>query len=150
MRVQPKIYLAGPITGLSYGECTDWRAYVTRQLPLAACYSPMRAKTFLQHEQCVQDHYDHPLASQGGITMRDRWDVMTCDLLFVNVLGAKLPSIGTVMEVAWADAWRKPIVLCMEAGNPHDHSMVRGVQPFIVEDLDSGIVIARAILFSEP
>jgi hypothetical protein len=34
---------------------------------------------------------------------RDRFDATRCDVLLVNLLGAERVSIGTMMEVAWAD-----------------------------------------------
>jgi hypothetical protein len=46
------------------------------------------------------------------------------------------------MEMAWADAWRIPIILAMEAGNIHDHAFVRQVAGFITADLDEAIQTA--------
>jgi hypothetical protein len=51
-------------------------------------------------------------------------------------------SIGTVMEMAWADAWRIPIILAMAARNIHDHAFVRQVAGFITADLDEAIQTA--------
>lgn len=50
------------------------------------------------------------------------------------------------MEIAWADAWRKPVVLVMENANIHDHAMIREVSGFIVPDLDEAIRAVTAIL----
>jgi len=58
----------------------------------------MKGKTVLQQ----------PLVSPPGAVGRDRFDVQTCDLLLVNLLGATSVSIGTMFELAWTDAWRKP------------------------------------------
>ena len=67
---------------------------------------------------------------------RDRFDATRCDLLFVNLLGAKETSIGTVMEIAWADLLRKPIVLAIEPeGNIHDHGMIKEAIGFRVPSL---------------
>lgn len=39
------LYLAGPITGLTYAECTDWRDWVRAQLPPDIVgLSPMRGR----------------------------------------------------------------------------------------------------------
>jgi hypothetical protein len=46
------------------------------------------------------------------------------------------------MEMAWADAWRIPIILAMEARNIHDHAFVRQVAAFITGDLDEAIQTA--------
>jgi hypothetical protein len=142
------LYCAGPITGVSYGESTDWREYVASKLPpYIKAISPMRAKQYLAHEKTIRDSYEeHPLSSQKGITCRDRMDVMRCDMVLVNFLGATKISIGSVMEIAWADAWRKPIIIVMENNNIHSHAMLREVAGFIVTNLEEAIAIAIAVL----
>lgn len=142
------LYCAGPITGLSYGESTDWREYVASKLPPhIRAVSPMRGKKYLANEKNIKDYYEeHPLSCQKGVTCRDRADVMRCDMILVNFLGAKKVSIGSVMEIAWADAWRKPIIVVMEKDNVHSHAMLREVSGFIVSDLDEAIAIITAVL----
>ncbi len=142
------LYLAGPITGVSFDGCTDWREYVSGRLPAhIKGVSPMRGKKYLSKEKEVKDAYeDQPLSSSKGITCRDRFDTGRCDMLFVNFLGATKASIGTVMEIAWADMLRKPIVVVMEKDNIHSHSMIRESVGFIVPTLDEGIQIATAVL----
>jgi ABC-type proline/glycine betaine transport system ATPase subunit len=44
--------------------------------------------------------------------------------------------------MAWADAWRIPIILAMENGNIHDHAFVRQVAAFITHDLDEAVQTA--------
>jgi len=67
--------------------------------------------------------------------------------MLVNLLKAKKISIGTMVEYGWADSYRKPIITEMEKeGNVHDHGFVKELSGYIVEDLDSGIKIAKAIL----
>ena len=50
------------------------------------------------------------------------------------------------MEMAWADAWRIPIILAMENGNIHDHAFVRQVAAFITDDLDEAIRTAANVV----
>jgi hypothetical protein len=64
----------------------------------------------------------------------------------VNFLGSRRVSIGSVMEIAWADAWRKPIVVVMDKGQLHDHSMIREVAGFVCRDLDEAIGAAVMVL----
>jgi nucleoside 2-deoxyribosyltransferase len=148
-----RIYLAGGISGLTYDEATDWRKYVKEELISydIESFSPMRAKEYLVDEPRIKDSYeDKVLSCDRGITVRDRFDLQRSDLVFVNLLGAKKKvSIGTVMEIAWADILRKPIVLCIEdEGNLHDHGMIRDVIGFRVPDLKSGIKIVKAVLLA--
>ncbi len=149
-----KVYLAGPITGLSYEESTAWREEAYKNLLHfnIEAYSPMRFKKYLEKCKILSDIGDpyksiSVLSSHRGITTRDRYDATTCDLIFVNFLGAKKVSIGTVMEVAWADLKRIPIVVCMEdEGNPHDHGMINECTGFRVNSINEGLVITKAVL----
>lgn len=159
-----RVYLAGPITGLSYGDSVDWREKAKSVLAEAGIVglNPMRGKDYLEHEESVGDTYNgvsfdhHPIghlagiiSGDRGITTRDRWDCHRCDLVLVNFLGAKKVSIGTVMEIAWADSSRIPAIVVMEKeGNPHDHSMIRECIGFRVETLEDGLHIAKAMLSS--
>ncbi len=107
----------------------------------------MRGKEYLSLEQNISDEYSTFLSSQKGITTRDRFDVTSCNIMLVNFLGAKKISIGTVIEYGWADVARKPIITVIEKeGNPHEHSMIRELTGFRVEELDEGLYLARSIL----
>lgn len=144
--MRPKVYLAGPITGLSWADATEWRNCVASCIPSIEFLSPLRSKEYLAGEDSLKDHYlVSPLSTPRGITTRDRWDAMRCDALFANLLGSKKVSIGTVMEIAWADAVRVPIVLVMEKEDPHWHSMILECAGFVAPDLGSGINILRAL-----
>lgn len=173
-----KIYLAGPIAGLSYGESAlGWRAYVDSNLsgyyPAAGanvygdngiqldCYSPMRGKGFLRDvkQDQILDKLEYkasPVSTTLGILGRDRHDTTGADVVFMNLIGAKKVSIGTMVELGWADLSRKPVILCMEeAGtltddetknNVHEHLFVQGLVTYRVKSLDEGIACAKLIL----
>ena len=148
-----RIYLAGPITGLDYSGATDWRDYVRTELAKKGIegLSPMRGKEYLSHVKEFTANGDEyrPLSvisSNRGIMTRDRFDATRCDVLLVNLLGAKKASIGTCMEIAWADLSRIPIIVVMEKeGNPHDHGMLNEATGYRVETLDEAINIAKII-----
>ncbi len=126
--MNPKVYLAGPITGTSYEESVDWRDQAECELDDhdIRAFSPMRGKAYLSKEEEIQDSYsDHTMSSITGINVRDYNDCKTADAILVNLLGAKKVSIGTVMEIAWARAFQIPIVLIMEKNNNvHEHGML--------------------------
>ena len=148
------VYLAGPITGLDYAGATDWREYAIAELAKGGIkgLSPMRAKNFLANVTAFEANCDgygslNALATNRGIMTRDRFDATRCDVLLVNFLGAKRVSVGTAMEIAWADLARIPIVCAMEPeGNPHDHGMINEALGYRVTSLDEAIAITRAIL----
>ena len=140
-----KIYLSGPISGLSYEGCTSWRDYVIQKLP--GSISPLRGKEFLKKEGIIEGAYEgHPFATAKGITTRDRNDVLTSDLVLVNLLGATRISIGTVMEIAWADARRIPVILVIEENNPHHHPILDTCCGFHCRTLDEAIQCAKIVL----
>lgn len=147
-----KVYLAGPITGLDYKGATDWREEAIAKLSPIMGMSPMRGKDYLRNHPSMPHKSDelaaigHVLSTSRGIMTRDRYDCTNCDVLLVNFLGAQRVSIGTVMEVAWADANRIPIVCVMEPGNIHEHGMVDEAIGFRVASLDEAIRITRIIL----
>ncbi len=153
---KPSVYLAGPIRGLDYQSAVGWREQALAALSDAGidAFSPMRAKDYLRKESDVdgnklKDAYaDYPLSTMKAITTRDRADCMGSDLVIMYLLGARTVSIGSILEVAWADAARVPVVLVMEKDgtNVHEHGMIREMCGFHVESLDEALDIVKAIL----
>lgn len=151
---KPSVYLAGPISGLNFAGANEWRKAVTAYLAQhgITAISPLRGKEYLESVPILSGHgreYAHLgiLSSARSIMTRDRFDATRCDVLFVNFLGATSPSIGTVMEIAWADSKRIPIICAMEAeGNPHDHMMITEAIGFRVATLEEALHITNAIL----
>lgn len=146
------VYLAGPITGLSFEGCTEWREAARERLAAHGIVglSPMRAKDFLRDLGPIRSSYELPgkaLSTDVGVTTRDRFDCQRADLVLFNFLGAERISIGTCIEVGWADAARRPMIVAMEPeGNPHDYPMIRACAGFRVESLDEALNLALAIL----
>lgn len=143
------IYMAGPVKGLDYDSATNWRKWFIKQMDglNVECLDPLRGKDELRHETSIDRiEYDTPMSCPQGIYIRDRFDAMRCDLLIVNLLGAEKPSLGSVMEIAWADALHKPIILVMEPGNVHEHAMVLGACGFRARSLAEAALIAIDIL----
>lgn len=140
------VYLSGPITGLTYEGSTDWREYARRRLAELDIegLSPMRGKEFLKNAGTITDNMqavlEHAMSQDAAIVTRDRWDTTRCDFMLVNLLGAERVSIGTIVELGWADLARRPVVLVMEVkGNVHEHAFVRQLSGYRVETLDEGI-----------
>ena len=142
------VYLSGPITACSYDEATDWRSYAAENLAEGiAPLSPLRGQKHLEGVKSIAAHNEEDVfGSKKGMTALDRNDVKRCDAVLVNLLGAKRVSLGTVMEVAWADAWDKPIVLVDGPGSLHDHPMISTVAEYIVGDIATGVEVVNALL----
>lgn len=152
-----KVYLAGPITGASWGQSENWRDILkrrARKIHIADTdggmqvkvkypfenvrfYSPLRGKEYLKGEESIKDSYsEHKFSTAKSIMLRDHFDVETADAVIANLTGATRVSIGTVMEIAWAYAYRKPVICIIEEpekqeigfaasfGNIHEHAML--------------------------
>lgn len=118
------------------------------------CYSPMRAKDYLAKLATIsptgQEYVSmSPLSTPRGVITRDRFDTQRVDLVIMNLLGATRVSIGSMIELGWADSVRTPIVVVMEPeGNPHEHMMVAELTGFRVTTLEEAKTICVAILSS--
>lgn len=150
MKSKFRVYLAGPITGLSYEEARNgWRAEFPKLLPdTIHCYSPMRGKDFLKDMDnlgCDEEMYReiHPMVTQKGITTRDRYDVQNADAVVMNLIGADRVSIGSMIEIGWADSVRVPIILIMDKDNVHDHMMVLECAGYVVETIEEAAHLVK-------
>jgi hypothetical protein len=147
------VYLVGPITGLSYQGATDWREYAKNFLSNhgIAGLNPLRGKDYLKGEKDIADKYDlHVMSTSRGIMTRDYFDCMNAGVILANFIGAEKVSIGSAMEIAWGYNNHTPVIVCMEDGNPHDHSMIREATGYRVTSLEEGLHIATAILKDYP
>ncbi len=155
--MQPSVYLAGPISGLSYDGCTSWRDYAIKRLAEHGIrgWSPMRAKEALAALTVISGHGNEysdkgPFATARGVMTRDHFDCTRCDVVLTNFTEATKVSIGTVMEIAWCFPLRKPVILASPKSGPvfelHNHMMVNEAIGFHVETLDEAINTAIAIL----
>lgn len=152
------VYLAGPITGLSYADARNgWRKEISEKLePHIKSWSPMRYKSFLEgHEKLDGNpdmYFDSLFASAKSITHRDRYDISHCDAMVANLLGTKEPSIGTCIEFGWADASRTPLIMIVEPylegkkTNPHQHAMLFEMASYIVHSIDDAVKVTNALL----
>jgi nucleoside 2-deoxyribosyltransferase len=149
MMSKPLIYLAGPITGTSVTPGQDWRVDCAKRFaPAIDTLSPARqAMETIDESGEPTDAQRLRLIVHGrGVAARDRLDVMRCDLVLVNLVGAPRISIGSVGEIFWADAFRKPVVLVREPGNVHTHAMLDALVGWIVPELDEAIELAKTLI----
>lgn len=145
-----KVYLAGPMTGLTLEEAEGWRKRAAEVLEaprgplgyLAAfftCFSPLRGKEFLRYAGEMTSAGPAKAGGDRGIYRRDKWDVERADVVLANFTGARTVSIGTMFELAWAAQAGKYIVVVMEPGNLHDHAFVRQAASAVFGDLDAAL-----------
>lgn len=166
---QYKIYLSGPITGLTYNDAIGWTDYAKEKLAYNFAdlddfpglkgqnvkyktgiigYKPLRGKQYLKDVGKLEAVIDKPstMATNKAIFGRDHYDVESCDAMLVNLLGAQRVSIGTMFEMAWAAEYRRPTVLVMEKqGNLHHHAFVLEALTHWTDNLDEGIATIKSI-----
>lgn len=140
---KPKLYLAGPISGATMEDMRSWRERVAEEIdPRIEVFSPLRSKG---HETL---DLSHPLCTDRAITTRDLWDVKRADLILVCFEGAAKVSIGTVMEIAYAHAFRVPVLRVLEPGlkTLHSHPMLDSCTDFWASSIEEAIEMAEMIL----
>ncbi len=147
------VYLAGPITGLTFTGACEWRDWVTVALRLESHryprtthlhpLSPMRDKDqfICDPRQVLPSTWDEGKAA----VHRDLLDIRRSDAVLVNLLGASRVSLGTMCELGYAYAERKFILVVMEPDNPHDHVFVTELASQIVPTLDDALRVLGAL-----
>lgn len=146
--MKPKVYLAGPISGLTYDQSELWRDRFRHIVePQIECYSPLRAKDYLRHHGVLEQSYEmHALSGDRAIMARDFWDCTRVDVVVANLIPCKRVSIGTVMEIAWAFHARRPLICIMDPENIHDHPMIREAISFRARSVEEAANLALGIL----
>jgi nucleoside 2-deoxyribosyltransferase len=137
MNLPLKIYIAGPITGMTGEEVINYfndTAEKLEQLGYGVLH-PMTAKGYFRTEKKFKaEGYTFPQSTNRAIVGRDHWMVSQCDILWLNLLNAKAVTIGGVSELAWAYHMRKHTLVTMSIDDPenvHNHGFVREMADII-------------------
>jgi nucleoside 2-deoxyribosyltransferase len=151
---KPYVYLAGPIASRTYGEATGWRREAIRLLgPEVTCLDPMRDKEGLADAAGplgVAYKPQHPMLSSRAIVARDHADLKRADVVLMILPEA---SIGTLVELGWADAFGKTIVAVIPPSAPQslrDHPFIRELADVTVATLGEAIGVVRSFLALAP
>lgn len=146
-----RVYLCGPISGLTYDRAVESRRSLSErfsELGIEAL-SPMRGKLSYvesRKEIMATRGYKDVMRNDKAIVNRDRNDVMTCDLMFADLMHATRVSIGSMVEFGWADAFRKPIVTLVEEGSLHDHAFVHQLSTYVTDDIEEAVSLTLHLL----
>lgn len=109
------VYLAGPIMGCTGQEANDWRLSVALQLADHGItgVSPLRCEPLIG-ERYTADHPDPRFGVARAIAAKNLFDVRSCDITLAYLpksLPGRIPSLGTIIECAWARALGKQVIL---------------------------------------
>lgn len=141
----PTIYLAGPMTGLTYEEISTWRNKADKFLRHVGWHvlSPVTDKMATDHpinDDAKRDTEHRPIVrTSSAFVSQDIFYVKHSDAILANFTGAKKVSLGTIWELGVADALGKMIVSVIEPGSVHDHSFVRRRSSLFVPTMDEAL-----------
>lgn len=148
------VYLAGPITGVSYDDTVNWRQRVSDAfLPGIVGVSPMRVKEFLAAEKAIGHSYpEHEIMGAAvPICTRDFYDCTHADMVLAYLpMWARSKSgsvsVGTCMELGWASGAGNPLVVVSDDPMVTTHPLVQGKAGWIVPRLEDGVAAVNAVL----
>lgn len=154
------VYLAGPITGMTLTGANDWREDVDHAFWLASAHqlkgsilgvSPLRCEPIVGDRYGEQYGNDPRFGTSRAIASKNLFDVQNCDMML-----AYLPkqareeaghiSSGTLIEIGWANALRKPIVLVSDDEEAINHPVINAACGWVLDNLDDAVAVAVGIL----
>lgn len=144
------VYLAGSIAGCDRGEANDWR----KQTSAVLAVHGIRGLSPLRCEPLIGERYgtgsdDPRFGTPRAIASKNFLDVQMCDITLCYIpkdLNVRRLSIGTIIELAWAHALRKPTILVSDYDLVISHPVVQANASWIVSTLDEGIEIILGVL----
>jgi len=148
MQVNKCLYLAGPMSDLTWDEANAWRDHVTVELAKTGVdvRSPLRNKELGSKDTFQKmGNPEKPNLTPRSILLQDYHDVDCSSALLVNFLGSESVSIGTVSEIARAYTRGIPVVVVMEPDNIHYHAFIDAQATAIFPTLDEGIVFTKRL-----
>lgn len=139
-----KIYIAHQISGLTPEQVIDYFESMARYMKAIGfeVLQPMTAKGYFRPDPAHKeqpafkpDGYAQPVSTNHAIVERDNWMVHMADVVHVDFTGTTSPSIGMIMELAWAHELRKHTVIVLPEGNPHRHAFILECADVIFPDM---------------
>jgi len=150
---RPLVYLSGGMRGLTGAEARRWRDLASRLLREnynIGVLDPMRDLRAIADTDVIRATYDshNPFLSNTGMLHRDYLDVQRCSGVLVNLLNHTQTSIGSIIEVGWAYALRKPIVVVLEKNDVlyGDHPLLQATISYRVTTVEDGVCVFGSLL----
>ena len=142
MNSKTSIYIAGPISGKSYKEASEY--FINTKLALEklgyCVFSPLTGKDYLRNETKLKAagyNSINPISSNHAIYNRDQWmSTKRADIIYCNLSQADRISIGSMFELAWGSYTGKHIIIAIgkkDLSNPHFHAFVLEAGDIIFE-----------------
>jgi nucleoside 2-deoxyribosyltransferase len=141
----PSVYLAGPILGCDKDEANTWRHEVAAKLAAhnIVGISPLRRQLEPSHKG------KYGLGTRKTTGSKNIFDVKNCDMTLAYL--PKMPegrhqSYGTLLEIGWAYALGKSVILVTDDPEVRDHMVIDFCANWVTDTLEKGTEIAINIL----
>lgn len=153
-----KVYLSGPITGLTYKDARyGWRAEFEAMLePGITVLSPMRHEGHLAEMKAVPIEPDnlptHLFSHPKMIVTKDFLDIDLCTIMVANFLEASKVSQGTLIELGYAFAKAKTIITvasgvdAVSVDKLHNTPFLGVISSVVVPTLKDAAIITNSLL----
>ena len=147
-----KIYTAGPMAGLNVEQVQERYFSQVKHLRKMGyeVFCPMTGKHFLKADYNFvgKGCGTNPLTTNHAIKERDRWMVGQVDVVLVDFTqGKDKVSIGSCMELAWADELKKHTVVVMDEDNIHQHSFIIDCADVIFPNINEALLYLNNLIF---
>jgi nucleoside 2-deoxyribosyltransferase len=142
----PTVYLAGPIRDQTVASANDWRSAVASALLRHGIkgISPLRCEP-PGIEGIYAGTYDDPkFGTLKAIASKNVYDTKACDLALIYLPDAS--SVGTIIELALAYAYHKPVVLVTTDERLLTHPLVRQCAGWCLPSLDDAVELIVGLL----
>lgn len=145
-----RVYLGGPIEGLTYEQAVDWRTrciFEFRSYSNVSFYDPMSGKQHLigtgpitSGSSKVKNHFT---SKNDSVFYRDVTEVRRCDILLVNLSHLNGGSTGTFFEMGFAYGLGK-LIIVVGAGKKAEHPFIQ-VPAILVCSLDEAFELIKGL-----
>jgi nucleoside 2-deoxyribosyltransferase len=141
------VYLAGPILGLDKGQANDWRNMVRKKIAHAGIQgiSPLRCEPLIGPRYSL-DYPDPKFGTARAIAAKNRHDVMACDITLCYMPKSLPFSKGTLVELAWANAYDKQTILVSDDEATLKHPCIDACASWVLNDLEDAIEVIIGVL----
>lgn len=136
-----KIYLAGIIDGKQIDKCKAWRneiiQHYTNWKDTGKNYGDVEFWNPINGEDQISEDGLTSHVPSKSILAKDYNAIKRCDLFLVNMntFGVVRPPIGTIMEIAFAYEFRKPILMISNEDLYKKHPFVSNMVDWYFDDI---------------
>ncbi|MEM4260870.1 MAG: nucleoside 2-deoxyribosyltransferase [Candidatus Woesearchaeota archaeon] len=137
-----KVYLAGIIDGTNIDKCKEWRTKIithyTNWKNTGKNYGDICFLNPLNGEDQISDDGLSSHLPGKAILTKDYNAIKKCDLFIVNMdtFGVARPPIGTIMEIAFAYEFKKPVMMITTEELYKKHPFISNMVDWYFDSVD--------------